>query len=348
MGRSSCRRRRGLAPLEFVLWLPVLMFVVALLINYGTMATWRIRGEVVSHDAAFRARWGRSGSNEGHLVGQWPALATMTTVADPPLVQIDDPFIQHPVVRGPLPNGFIVRPVLDPDFQGAYRGIADVERRYPLMPRLGTYDSGEIAGSLLDRKWTNSEMGIPNIHRRIPVLYELPRTDPQFRQAFRQAFDELRSIPHYAALAVLDHDEDMRLITGRYPDFHPRIGQMCELDRELVRRRQVERLIDIRDARGEIRLGAISLLPRNMTSFFLNTYRRYLQDLRDRIEALQQELAGPPPPSPQRRAEIQQEIAALQAEIDRIQPKVTQLEAYWDRIPAIEDALRQSAAAAIP
>src|SRR5688572_18090339 len=76
---GSCRRH-GLAPMELVLWLPVLLFMVALLVNYGTMATWRIRGEVVAHDAAFRARWGRSGNNEGRLTGQWPTSASLGIV----------------------------------------------------------------------------------------------------------------------------------------------------------------------------------------------------------------------------------------------------------------------------
>jgi hypothetical protein len=326
----------------------VLLFVVALLINYGTMAAWRIRGEIVSHDAAFRARSGRTGGSEGRLASVWPAPATHATAEDPPMTQLDDSFLQHPVVRGPLPNGFVVRPVLDPDTIGAYRGTASIERRFPLMPRLGQYDSGEIANSLLDRMWTNWEMGIPNRVRRIPVLYQLPRTDPQLPDAFRRAVYAVMNIPHFEALNVLDHYEDMRLITGRYPDFHPVVHEMCELDRELVYRRQVQRLIDIRLPDRTIRLGEISRLPRTMTNFFLSTYRAYVASLRQRIQALQDELAGPPPASPQRAQQIQQEIAALQAEINRIEPKIQQLEAYASRLPAIEDALRQRADAALP
>ncbi|MBI2480878.1 MAG: pilus assembly protein [Planctomycetia bacterium] len=57
---TSPRRRRGLAPLEFVLWLPVLLFVMALMVNYGTIATWRVRSEIVSQHAAWRTRWPRN------------------------------------------------------------------------------------------------------------------------------------------------------------------------------------------------------------------------------------------------------------------------------------------------
>lgn len=342
------RERRGLAMMELVLWLPVLLFVVALIINYGTMATWRVRGEIVSHDAAFRARWGRSGGTEGRLAGEWPADATITTAADSPLTELDAPYIQHPVVRGPLPNGFVVRPILDPDHEGAYKGVGRVARDYPLLPRLGDYDSGEIAGPLVDRKWTNTEMGIPNIERRIPVLYQLPRTDPRLPREFVNAVNAVLSIPHFAALAVLDNDADIRKFYGQPHDFHPRVHDVCELDPDVVQRTQVNRLVDTRNDRGEIVLGEISGLPRTMTNFFLNMYRAAVDMMEQRIQQLQDELRGPPPPTPQRQAEIMREIADLQAEIQRIQPLIRQLEAYLNRMPQIEADLRARADAAIP
>jgi hypothetical protein len=346
--RGSRARRRGLAPLELVLWLPVLLFVVALIVNYATMATWRLRGEIVSHDAAFRARWGRAGDSEGRLLGEWPRDATIGVAPDPPIQQLDDPFIQHPVVRGPLPNGFVVRPILDPDLEGAYRGVSSVARDFPLMPRLGDYVSGEISGSILDRRWTNSEMGIPNVFRRILVLYQLPKTDPQYPRAFRNSFEALLNIRHFEALVVLDRDADIRRFTGRYHDFHPTVGRMCELDREVVRDRQVNRLVDTRDAQRRIILGQISRLPRTMTQYFLRMYRAALRWMQNRIRQLQAELQGPPPPSAQRRAEILREIADLQAEIARIRPKIGQLEAYEIRLPQIEAGLQARAQAAIP
>jgi hypothetical protein len=201
---------------------------------------------------------------------------------------------------------------------------------------------------MLDRKWTNWEMGIPNTNRRIPVLYQLPRTDPSLPRAFTSAVNALMSIPHFAALAVLDRDEDIRKFTGRYHDFHPRVREMCVLDPAAVQESQVNRLIDTRNQRGEIVLGEISHLPRTMTTFFLDMYRRAVQMMQQRIQALQDELRGPPSPSPQRQAEIMREIAELQAEIQRIQPKIKQLEDYLERIPQIEADLRSQADAAIP
>ena len=190
--------------------------------------------------------------------------------------------------------------------------------------------------------------GHPNFYRRTLVLYELPRTDRSLPQAFSRAVQSVLSIPHYPALAVLDRDADIRKYTGRYVDFHPLVGRMCELDPQVVYDRQVERLVDIRDDDGEIRLGEISRLPRTMTSYFLGMYRAAVQQMEQRIEDLQDELSGVPPPTAERQAEISAEIAALQSEIAIIQPKITQLEQYQARLPQIEDQLRAATGAVLP
>ncbi len=342
------RRRRGLAPLEFVLWLPVLLFVMALMVNYGTMAMWRVRSEIVSREAMWRTRWPRDGANEAPPTRPyWPDDAVMTTEPDAAPDLLDLPEIDHPVVRGPLPNGFVVRPILDPT-QGARKGVSEVNRQYPLLPRIGSYESGDVDSALIEGQWSSAAMGIPNVFRRTLVIYELPRTDPSLPQAFSQAVYSVVSIPHYPALAVLDRDADIRKYTGHYVDFHPRVGRMCELDPEVVYDREVEPLVDIRGATGEIRLGEISRLPRTMTNYFLGMYRAAVQRMEDRIQELQDELNGTPPPNAQRQAQILAEIAALEAEIAIILPKIAQLEQYEARLPEIEDDLRAAAGAVLP
>jgi len=245
----------------------------------------------------------------------------MTTQPDATPDLLDIPDIDHPLVRGPLPNGFVVRPILDPT-QGAYTGLAEVNRQYPLLPRIGSFESGDILAPLIDGQWSSAAMGIPNVFRRTLVLYEMPRTDPSLPRAFSQAVQSVLSIPHYSALAVLDRDADIRKYTGSYVDFHPRVGRMCELDPQVVYDRQVEPLVDIRLAAGDIRLGEISRLPRTMTNYFLSMYRAAVQRMEDRIQQLQDELNGTPPPNSQRRAEILAEIAALEAEIAILRPKI--------------------------
>lgn len=346
--KQLIRRRRGLAPLEFVLWLPVLLFVMALMVNYGTMATWRVRSEIVSREAVWRMRWPRSGATEAPPTRPyWPSDAVMTTEPDTAPDLLDIPAIDHPVVRGPMPNGFVVRPVLDPT-RGAIKGVSEVNRQYPLLPRIGSYASGDVGTPLIDRQWSSAMMGIPNMYRRTLVLYELPRTDPSLPRAFGRAVQSVLSIPHFSALAVLDRDADIRKYTGGYVDFHPRVGRMCELDPQVVYDRQVQPLVDIRQADGDIRLGEISRLPRTMTNYFLGMYRAAVQQMQQRIQDLQDELNGTPPPDAQRQAQILAEIAALKAEIAILLPKIEQLEHYQARLPQIEDGLRSAASAVIP
>jgi hypothetical protein len=254
--------RRGLAPLELVLWLPVFMLIAALMINLGTSTAWRIRGEIVARDAAWRVRWPRTGRDEPRpLEKVWPADAKMELAADDEIARLDDQAINHPVIRGPLPGRFVVRPLLDPDREGAYRGSAEMNRPQPLlkkMGKLGQFNSGEIKHPMLDGQWQTSQMnieneagervGLPrNVYRRTKVLYELPKTDPGLPQAFVDAVVNFLEMPEFEALEVLN-------------GFYPRVNaRRCELDVEVVREREVERLIDTPQRRG-----LISRVPRTM------------------------------------------------------------------------------------
>ena len=72
----STTSRRGLAPLELVLCLPVLLFVLALIVDAGSKSCWKMRGLVAARDAAWRSRYGRSGANLPNAV-PWRSPATM-------------------------------------------------------------------------------------------------------------------------------------------------------------------------------------------------------------------------------------------------------------------------------
>jgi len=321
--------------------------VAALMVNYSTMATWRVRSEVVSRHAAWRTRWPRSGKNEGIPDRPfWPEDSVMTTEPDTAFDVLDIPEIDHAVVRGPIPNEFVVNDTLIP-MRGAYKGVAEVNRELPFLSRLGDYNSGEVNHPLIDHKWQVATLQVPNRFRRTLVIYKLPNTEPSLPEAFAAAVENVLGIPHYEGLSVLDRDEDIRRYTGGYVDFHPRVrSRMCELDPEFVREERVEPLIDIRGDDGDIRLGQISQLPRHMTNYFLNMYRAAKQRMEGQIETLQVALAATPPPDSQTAAQIHGQISALRAEIAAIIPKIEQLEAYQERLPEIEDQLRASAAAA--
>lgn len=273
--------RRGLAPLELVLWLPVLLFVAALMVNLGTMTVWRMRGEIVSRDAAWRERWPRSGQGEPRpKKNVWPDPATIDVAVDDQIGRGQELAVFEEVMRGRLPAiPWQQHEILDPDRGGAYRGTAEIERAYPALSKLGRFESGEIAHPMLDRMWQASQMrlesangrrsSMPNVYRRIKALYDLPKTDPGLPQAFTRSVTDLVNSQEYETVQVIDNDEQARALTGSSPDFHPRINSgRCELDVDLVRRIEVVRLIGGIDAQGLPRISEIGSVPGRMESYF--------------------------------------------------------------------------------
>lgn len=366
-------RRRGLAPLELVLWLPILLFVTALIVNFGTMVAWRTRGEIVARDAAWRTRWPRTGNNEPRPDERvWPADAKMAVKPDPGIVQLDDPLIDHAVVRGPLPNGFVVNPLVDPK-PGTYKGTAEITRGFPMLAALGKYHSGEISHPLLAGEWQVAQMGIyTNETRRIPYLYELPKTDPRLPRAFVDAVVSLVSMVYFDALRVLDQDDEILRYLRQYHDFHPRIyANIYSTDPAEVRQRKIisasypndDPIVDTIDSRVRPQLGEISYLPRTMTEFFLNMYNAAIQQLRKQIASMQQQLQtlpnqitsnqqsqaniqnqisqlqgrlnGTPPPSPSEVAQIQSDIAALNSRLTTLRSSLTNMQQLQSSLPGM-------------
>lgn len=340
--KHDIARRKGLAPLEFVLWLPVLLFVTALMVNFGTMAAWRVRGEIVSRDAVWRSRWPRSGATEPRPEKRvWPKEATMELSKDSPFGSIDIPAIQHPVVRGPLPNGFVVRPTLDPKRNGTLKGTSSIVRDYPMLPKLGQFESGKIENSLFDRKRQVSEMQIrSNRSRRIPHIYQLPQTDQSLPLAFINAVKGLFAMANFEALNVLYWDDELLRLLGRRVDFHPRVNSRYQrTDPAEVRELAVKPLVDHLNSRGKVVLGQISRLPRQMTSTFLNAYRQEVSRIEEQIRRLR-ELLEDPSITTKQRMEIEKQIRSLEAQIAVYTPKIEQLKAYQSRLPEIEAKLK--------
>jgi len=380
MPRGACPPvlRRGLAPLELVLALPILLLVMALMVNLGTMAVWRIRGEVVARDAAWRTRWPRTGDNEPRPPRRvWPNNATMRVADANHVSQIPElnmPAIDLPVAHGPLPNGFGVTNHLKQD-RGAYNGVAEINRRFPLLPNFrrfvgdpepGTYKSGEIKHFLLGKRWSVAELRIPaNVYRRTIRLYLFPKTDPRLPEAFLRAVMDILEMARFHALSVLDRDYDFWKYRRSHPDFHPHVsGRFCSTNRDQVKAARIDRLIDILQTTpsgDEVRLGVISHLPRTMTDRFLSMYRQKIAEQEQRIKRLKEErktlpaeIAKLPPHDPNRRkmearlAHIPGWIADAKAIIAEIRPKVAQLESYSTRLDGIEQTLKTKFRATLP
>jgi hypothetical protein len=275
----------------------------------------------------------------------------MRVVSDRPIAQLKHPDTNRRVIGGPLPNHFVVRPALDP-LRGSRRGESTLIRPYPMLARLGPYESGFIDNPLLDQKGPCSEMSVANVSRRSKRIYVLPATDQQYPSALARASQRMFSIPHFIHLYVLDRDEEIREYEGRYVDFHPRVRhpypghrlvdvRYCELDREVVRQGEVNRLIDTLNPDGTATLGRISYVPRTLTEFFLRMYNREIARLENQIQIWQNELEAYPGPTPARRAELRRLIRQAQAELARLERLARPLEQYHRRLPDIERQLRE-------
>jgi len=327
--RSKRRHQRGgLSTLEMVLCLPILLFVMALMVNYGTAASWKVRSLAVARHALWSTLWPRSGGRMPRPL-YWPDTAGAGAGGAGNIAALDDPRLQHPVVRGPLPNGNRVREwLLDPS-RGLRRGGATLSRRFPMLARLGGYhfDPETVA---LNGFFTHREMCLCigralNLHNwlthPITVIYELARADPAYVNAYIAAVRAIYFAPFRPALRPLDRDDEFIGYAIRFgwpvgaPDFHPRLRRFCSLDHQLAAERvadlvdRIQGRVD-RDQDGNV-VRRVPSAAERIIQAFINLYQRVINELQARINA------DPPPPGG--------EVAAMQAEINELQARIDAL-----------------------
>src|SRR5262245_38123900 len=164
--------RRGLAPLELVISVPLLLFAVALSVIFGAVTCWKVRGEVAARDAVFSSRWPRSGALPRSP--EWRVFNSSRGVqGGPELTVLNDPVFQNPLIRGPMPAGIAVdSEMLDPK-NHARIGDSHLTRDPPALGKLGPY-SIDVQQPLLDGKWQFRQLGYSsNGSRRLRQLYDL-------------------------------------------------------------------------------------------------------------------------------------------------------------------------------
>ncbi|MBI1900251.1 MAG: pilus assembly protein [Planctomycetia bacterium] len=274
--RPSAARRRGLAPMELVLWLPILLMVMALMVVIGNGAVWKLRTAAVARDAVWSTRSGRNGDL---LKPQnVPTDGVLWAGAHAPIAQLNDPRIDREVVRGPMFENFRVNRDLLDFSRGTRIGYFQMSHNYPMLGKLGRYNF-EVFHPLLDDQFRYWEMQIPtNRYRRIPFIYELPKADPQYAQAFASAAQRLLSAPFRPQLRPLDRDEEIYAWYGYYVDFHPRMPSFCSLDYQSVHADELQDLID--HIEGE-QMPPVPSVPEVMESFFQNMYREMAQAMQN-------------------------------------------------------------------
>jgi polyhydroxyalkanoate synthesis regulator phasin len=310
------RRRRGLATLEFVMVLPILLCVMALMVNFGTRTSWKIRALSVARNELWSHRFPRDGSAYPRPT-YWPASAGMGAGGGAAVPSLDYPQIDQPVVRGPMVGDFgVYSDVLDPT-GGMQSGSADLQRTLAMLRSLGTYHLHASAHAFSQNCWQFETKGLHwNRERRSPYLYTLPQTGKQQGLAMQyvNVVAKIFYAPYQADLWPLDTDVDFITYNLRFgwghgaPDFHPWLGSFCDIEED-----QAKSLVDdlINRIQGN-KDRHIPSLADTMTQAFIDLYQRV-------INALTQQLNTVPPPPPAQASAIKQEIAELQQKIKLLQ-----------------------------
>jgi TadE-like protein len=298
--RAGCvarSTRRGLAPLEFVLCLPLLLLMMALMINYGNLALWKVRATTAARHAVWRVRGDRHGASDPSPPNWTPPAEIAAGPASPPEILPDDPFATHEVVRGPVlrdplsrqpESQLTVDDRLLPTPRGLGRGASRRAWTFPLAPRMFGKIRFDLDHLLLDGQWQFQDMGGGDYHvnlgrndaRRFRTLYSFspPSTVQQLVQGFRDAAMAILGASYRPDLAVLDKDQEFLAAYGPPPpDFYPGLGLACSLEPIEIRDGIVEDLIDrIQGPSGGGRRG----LPESLARAFLGLYNAQLSALR--------------------------------------------------------------------
>lgn len=277
--RAARHLRRGLAPLEMVLAIPLLLFVVGLSVIFGVVTCWKVRAEVTARDAVWSCRWPRWGTGVPRPL-EWPQPGSYGWRHEAPLASLDHMAFHHPVIRGPLPSNMAVNTDLFDPTLGPRVGEAQATRTPPALAALGTYTL-DVEQPILDGKWQHGQMGLSNTSRRIPVIYPNllnPSQTAGLRAQYQQAIQAVVGNPGRPDLEVLDRDAEIYAWYHFYHDFHPHFPRFCSLDAEEVALNDLPRHIERIDGtpppgrRPRRPFG----VPTDLTRFFLSMYRQQL------------------------------------------------------------------------
>ena len=243
--RSAKRQRSGLAPLELVLALPLLLSVMALIVNFGHVATWKIRGATNSRLAMWRHRPMWNADSDPKPMSWWPQGARMGVGGASRISQVDPIWNQAAIaqawIKGPIfsaGRGYLV--LRDKRFnemsEGVAQGTSSISQRYPFLPVMGSM-SLNTNHSLLDSAWQFHTMGYNfNENRRANGWWQL-EDNPEWaqeKQALLDADARIMNNPQRELMRPLDRDLD--LISGGYQyDFYARHSPVANNDPQAVR-----------------------------------------------------------------------------------------------------------------
>jgi hypothetical protein len=315
-----------------VLALPILLAIMALIINYGTYAAWKVRGLSLARHQLWSQREGRGAHPQKQYWPQYypgfPAGVSAGAGGAGSVPSLDDARVDHPVIRGPMLETFIVdRDRLDPS-RVMREGSSTVERLFPLLKRLGQYTL-RSATQAIEHRWQHEHIGLwANYDRRIPLLYTLPRSGAELGLAMRylQAVVMIWYAPFQADLWPMDMDDEFFYWNVRFwtegrpgwgppwaPDFYDRFAWLaapCDVD-EAKAQERVDNLIDRiqgkkPDANSPTQVPSIA---ESMSQAFVDFFNRVIDELTRQLNAT-------PPPPADVQSQLKKEIQDLKDKID--------------------------------
>ena len=314
--------RRGLAMLELTLVAPLLLFVMALIVNFGTFAAWKVRAEGNARNKVWVdvvARYRDPQLNYPLPIPQNWAVSGATLTVTPtgaPLSDLDDPRLNLPVVRGPLPFGTVVNSGLLDPATGFETGNAFLTRAYPLMSKWPAYHL-QANNSVMYKGWEFWQMGLSgNVQRRTPLLYQMAQAPASYGDAFQQAALAVLAEQSTGAFAPLQNDPEWIMYMGSANNFYPQLpypylpppmgcAVCCTTDENTMKQLVNSSLLDSRT-------GQIPRLPQVLKNAYIAMYQTA-------ISRLNAELNTVPSPSSATVAAVQAQINQLQQELSAVQ-----------------------------
>jgi hypothetical protein len=150
--------------LELVLGLPILLWIAAFMVIYGTMACWKVRGLTVARQQLWANRQDRSG-NLQPLTTYWQVLGASAPVVNGPggvgsVSALSNQQLQQPVIGGAAPPAVnapqspfnasevedIQAGLFDPT-RGLLTANASVTQPYPMMGRRSSWTTRGRSGA---------------------------------------------------------------------------------------------------------------------------------------------------------------------------------------------------------
>ncbi len=306
-------RRTGLAMLELVLSLPIMLFVMGLRIIFGAAGSWKVRTLSNSRQAVWRTFSPRTGDDDPIVLG-FRSPSEMSVEDGNASIFDEDPYAEFPVVRGPQivdpqsGQSLPVRQGLLDITVGLVQGHASIERGYPVLSDMppGRIDFVRKHAAV-DGRWQFWDMGlVSNRTRRVRFMYpiDLQGRIPDLTQRYVNAALAIGQSPNAQALNVLDQDDELRSFYGRNIDYHARVGHACTTDAS-----ELQNLVDsnLEDSLvPRINPG----VPQRMTRDFIKMYET-------QIASLQAQLNNPLTP-PAQRGRLQGQIVQLQTKVGQL------------------------------